>query len=602
MRGFLLLALCLIFNIYAGAQSKKDLKLDSLLLALKAPSAEPFNAKSYNLYIQQVLSNGIPRDSGQFFELLLAVYERTESGYSSKAQVAYSLGKFHVAVADSFTRAIPYFLEAISIYETAKDSAGLSKCYMQLGLIGYIMQYYEDAIKNFKLALQYAANNTAVYLMGVAYTEMEDYKKAQYYLKRALAEYRATNKQSNVSECLMYLGKLHVRAASYDSAYYYLKMAVKNLKAHKEFDKLTRASALFSEYYLARNEIDSAQYHAQKSLAIGAGSDKLSEIIAVRSLAQVFEEKRDFEQAHIYLKRYHKLSQEDLQGSTKQKIAEMQAVFSFNKQIAEEELRHQEELYLQSRTRNWAIFSGLFILLLAVGLWSRLNYVRRSQAQLKLEKNRSEELLLNILPEEIAQELKEKGKAEAQDYNEVSILFTDFKGFTELSEQLNASELVGEINHCFKAFDRIIERYGIEKIKTIGDAYMAAGGLPVPSEDSAKNTVLAALDMQEFIASRKAENEALGSFAFQMRVGIHTGPVVAGIVGLKKFQYDIWGDTVNTASRMESHGASGEVNISTVTHAILQGDPDFVFQERQELEVKGKGLMKMYFVSLKQKA
>ena len=199
----------------------------------------------------------------------------------------------------------------------------------------------------------------------------------------------------------------------------------------------------------------------------------------------------------------------------------------------------------------------------------------------------------------------------------VSILFTDFKGFTAASAKLSAQELVSEINTCFEAFDGIMAKYNIEKIKTIGDAYMAAGGLPVPTDDSVKNTVLSAIEMQDFITHRKAEMDAAGKPAFEMRVGIHTGPVVAGIVGVKKFQYDIWGDTVNTAARMESAGEVAKVNISQATYELLKdteqatlslskGSPSkgsrstqFTFESRGKIEAKGKGEIEMYFVSLK---
>jgi class 3 adenylate cyclase len=219
--------------------------------------------------------------------------------------------------------------------------------------------------------------------------------------------------------------------------------------------------------------------------------------------------------------------------------------------------------------------------------------VNQRTEELNKEKDASEKLLLNILPAEIAEELKAKGKADARDFDLVSVLFTDFKGFTAASEKLSAQDLVSEINICFEAFDGIMGKYKIEKIKTIGDAYMAAGGLPVPTDDSVKNTVLAALDLQSFISKRKTEMDALGKPAFEMRVGIHTGPVVAGIVGVKKFQYDIWGDTVNTSSRMESSGEVGKVNISQSTYNLLKDDSAFKFKSRGNIEAKGKGEAKM---------
>ena len=260
---------------------------------------------------------------------------------------------------------------------------------------------------------------------------------------------------------------------------------------------------------------------------------------------------------------------------------------------------HREEVRKQNRTRNMMAGGGVMLMVLAGGLYGRVRYIRRSKAVLQVEKDRSENLLLNILPADIAAELKEKGRVDAQDFDLVSILFTDFKGFTAASEKLSAQELVAEINSCFEAFDGIMGKYTIEKIKTIGDAYMAAGGLPVTSDASVKNTVLAALEMQLFIAKRKADRDAKGLPAFEMRVGIHTGPIVAGIVGVRKFQYDIWGDTVNTASRMESNGEIGKVNISQTTYELLKADPEFAFESRGKIEAKGKGELDMWFVSLK---
>lgn len=216
--------------------------------------------------------------------------------------------------------------------------------------------------------------------------------------------------------------------------------------------------------------------------------------------------------------------------------------------------------------------------------------VAERTASLRVEKEKSDGLLRNILPAEIAEELKEKGHSEARLYNDVTVLFTDFVDFTQKAEMLSPAALVAEIDACFKAFDTITEKYGLEKIKTVGDAYIAASGLPIENPSHAQDVVRAALEIRDFIQSRKQSNPQ----SFSIRLGVHSGPVVAGIVGVKKFAYDIWGDTVNTAARMEQHGQAGKINISTTTYSLVQ--QTFSCSYRGELEVKHKGKMGMYFV------
>ncbi len=210
--------------------------------------------------------------------------------------------------------------------------------------------------------------------------------------------------------------------------------------------------------------------------------------------------------------------------------------------------------------------------------------------ELRTEKDESERLLYNILPEELAEELKRKGTTTPMRYEQATVLFTDFKNFTITSANISPKKLVNELNEIFQAFDFITEKYSIEKIKTIGDSYMAVCGLPKVSEFHALQAVRAALEMANFIAKRKSNK----NFNWEMRVGIHSGPLVAGVVGTKKFIYDVWGDTVNIASRMESSGFPGKVNVSEETY--LQIKKHFKCKYRGKKDAKGKGKMKMYFV------
>ncbi len=245
---------------------------------------------------------------------------------------------------------------------------------------------------------------------------------------------------------------------------------------------------------------------------------------------------------------------------------------------------------------NITMFVILFLIILHFKNENTLHerLLEKKNDNLSDEKKKSEKLLLNILPQETADELKETGTAKPKSFDRVTVMFTDFKNFTLASEQLTPEKLVREIHYYFSKFDEIMNKYQIEKIKTIGDSYMCAGGVPKENDSHFYDVVMAALDIQDFMHRKKIEKQSSNEPYFELRLGIHTGPVIAGIVGTNKFAFDIWGDTVNIASRMESSGEVGQVNISGSTFELIKDRFDCSY--RGKISAKNKGEIEMYFV------
>ncbi len=262
--------------------------------------------------------------------------------------------------------------------------------------------------------------------------------------------------------------------------------------------------------------------------------------------------------------------------------------------LTEDSKLKELEIQRQKIISHATAITGFLILLLAIGLYNRYRYVRKTKRIIEDEMARSEKLLLNILPFETAKELKEKGYALPKSFEKVSILFTDFVGFTRIAEKLTPEKLVSELNKYFYEFDKIIDRNGLEKIKTIGDGYMCAGGIPLDNLHHAFDAVKAGLEINKYAEELNFQRLRNGEDCWELRIGIHTGKVIAGIIGKNKFAYDIWGDTVNIASCMESAGIPGKVNISGETYELIKDKFNCTY--RGKIMSKNKDAMDMFIV------
>ncbi|MDZ4747088.1 MAG: adenylate/guanylate cyclase domain-containing protein [Saprospiraceae bacterium] len=513
------------------------------------------------------------------------------------------LGKADVALNELFW--------AMKQYQPACDSnilmailANFTNIYLSIEEFGRV-----DSISRVALALWNAEwkdhefRYTILNNLAIAQASVGDMSTAGQTFRQIYLEADKDKDTSNLLTSLGNLGSLKGMTGDLDSAYYFLSRAA----------RIARKINLTDEYMdllINLSNVDAEQGHYKKAIdRLDTTYMVATALKSTENLAKVQRERaslharfNNFKQAYTNLLEFIELNNQYLNQEKVKAVTEMMEKYESEKkarQIQQLELDKLDANLKNVRitnTRNRYMYVGIVFLLGAIGIYTRLRYVHKSRTAIQKEKDISEGLLLNILPASVAEELKQKGYAEAMYYDVASIIFSDFKGFTTISEAMTAAELVEEINTCFKAFDHIMTKYGIEKIKTIGDAYMAAAGIPVNNTASVLDTVHAALDMQDFIINRKREKDQQSLPSFQMRVGIHTGPVVAGIVGVKKFQYDLWGDTVNIASRMESSGEVGHVNISEATYQHIKDTPGLVFTPRGMIHAKGKGEMAMYFV------
>jgi len=499
------------------------------------------------------------------------------------------------------TKAIEYYLESLREAEEINDSLRIATALVNIGAVysnkdatrNMAEDYYLRSFPLSEALGDYDAIGTVSVNLGELYLLKEEDESALKFFENALDAYKEST-TGNVPYALNAIGKVYALRKEYKTAINYHTQAYELAENNGAEIEMAQALAELAKTKVLQGDLTAAIQYFKRAEPLASKNDLKNDMLEIyRGLANAYAQINDYSKAFVY-QGLHEVVKEELFDAEMLKKIQTETL-SYDIEKRQREIDVQALTIQKTKTiRNAAGIVGILFLLLAIGLYHRYTFTKKTNRIIAFEKERSDKLLLNILPEETAEELKNKGSATPKYYKTVSVLFTDFKGFTKIAEKLTPAELVEELNSCFLEFDRIIDKHNLEKIKTIGDAYMCAGGIPVANDTNPVDIVHAGLEIKEYMENLKKERESNGQDYWELRIGIHTGPVIAGVVGKNKFAYDIWGDAVNTASRMESSGIPGKVNISGKTFELIRDK--FNCKHRGKIQAKNKGEIDMYIV------
>ena len=503
----------------------------------------------------------------------------------------------------SLAKALDYYLKSLSLSEKLEDPVRITSALLNIGSVFSQTNDYDKALDYYKQVEQYlpSLNNVGLqsaYLWGLGevYSKKGDHQNALKQYNEALVINKDTPDYAHI---LTAIGKEERKIGNVQKAIEYFDLAYLTAKeSDQPLDQVQTLLALGDLYQGSNTSLALKSYKEAETLALGMETnEELRDIY--KGMAVAYQTAGNFKNAYAYQNKYLRLKDSIFNIKTDDKIRGLQFDFDLDKK-QDELVSAQQELQiseLEAKRQKYVIYGTVLglvlVFLLAVGAYKRERYMKKTNKIIETEKDRSENLLRNILPDETALELKEHGKVKAKKFESVTVMFTDFKGFTRYSESLSPEELVQAVDYFFSKFDAVMDKYGLEKIKTIGDAYMCAGGLPFPTEDHHLKMVQAGFEIAQIMEDAKKNTEG-GIMNIDIRIGINTGPVVSGVVGTRKFAYDIWGDAVNVASRMESMSEPGKINVSKSTYLLIKDTYDC--EHRGQINVKNKGMMDMYFV------
>ncbi len=544
---------------------------------------------------------------GDYTEAMVKYYEALEIFEELEyehglTRVLNNIGNVYVVQAQ-YDQAIDYFTRTLRIQESLGDELGMASTLNNIGVIYFDQGDDPQAMEFFSRCLEILEDlehkrgmATMLTNLALIYDNMGKWDQAHEKQFEALRLEEEEGDKHAMALTLNNIGLIYKLKGDYENALLHIERGkgyAEEIGDQKEIStSLTNLSRVYSKTQQHGLAIESGREGLRLAEATGVIRDIRN---AAESLYTVYREAGRSAEALEMYELYIAMRDSILNRENQREVMRQHFNYEMEKREAlaeaeQDKIRavNREQIRRKNLQLN-AFIGGLVLMSLLAGVF----LVQRRR--IGKEKERSDGLLLNILPKETADELKAHGYAESRYFDEVSVLFTDFVGFTKFSEKMEPGEVVEVIHECFSIFDDIVNRHGVEKIKTIGDAYMAAGGLPSPNETHAVDVVRAALEMQEAMIQYFEGRKDKGLPTMAVRVGINTGPVVAGIVGKNKFQYDIWGDTVNTAARMESSGKPDMVNVSESTYQKINGE--FECEYRGKIHAKNKGEIGMYFVS-----
>ena len=530
------------------------------------------------------------------------------------ANLLNNIGAIYTDQGDD-AKGLEYSLKSLEISEKTGDKLRILSALNSIGTIYYNKsegaidqnkkENWDKALKYLLMALplcEELGNNEALGIIseniGEIYFDKNDDAKAFDYFNKSL---KALGNTANSSFAYNGIAKIYLRKGNFGKALEFHNKALNIAENLNNQLHMVRSLEGIANAYIKKQDYKKALAYFNKAETIAL------EIHSNPNLKDIYEEMSltygkigDYANAYAYQTRLAKVKDTLFNEVTNKKLGMLQFEFDLQKKQGEinmltaDKAIKEVELKRQRFAKNALLIGIVLVLIIAFIIYRDYKAKIRINKILDHQKEQIEQLLLNILPAEVANELQYKGEATPRFYESVSVMFTDFKGFTTIADKMPPAELVQELNTCFMAFDDIINKYKLEKIKTIGDSYMCAGGIPTPDAQYAYNIVSAGLEIQRYIQQNNERREKIGLPPWHIRIGIHAGPLVAGVVGKKKYAYDIWGSTVNIASRMESNGEPGQVNISSATYELVKDR--FTCKYRGKIYAKNVGEIDMYFI------